>query len=168
VQATAAQAQAIVDEPADYYLNVHTGPFPDGAIRGQLTSRGEDVGGLRLLASPVRAYDSRGSGQQKLENNGTRVIDLTAGANGQPSGLPIGARAAIVTLTVTQTVDGGYLTLYSNALAANPGTSTVNWTESNQDVAATTTVAVDGAGRVKVSAGPRGTHVIVDVIGYYF
>ena len=121
-----------------------------------------------LLASPVRSYDSRTPGQSKLPDNGTRTIDLTAGANGQPSGLPIGARAALVTVTVTQTVDGGYLTLYSNSLATNPGTSSINWTETDQDVAATTTVAVDGAGRVKVTAGPRGTHVIVDVIGYYF
>jgi hypothetical protein len=168
VQADATQAQAIAATPANFYLNVHTAANPDGAIRGQLTERGEDVGGLRLLATPVRAHDTRNPGQQKLENNGTRVVDLTTGANGQPSGLPIGARAAIVTLTVTQTVDGGYLTLYSNALTSNPGTSTINWTQSNQDVATTATVAVDGAGRVKVSAGPRGTHVIVDVIGYYF
>lgn len=168
VTTTPAQAQEIVDTPADYYLNAHTATFPDGAIRGQLTSAGDELGGLRLLGSPVRAYDSRTPGQERLADNGTRVVDLTIGANGQPTGLPIGARGALVTLTVTQTVDGGYLTLYSNALPQNPGTSTINWTQPGQDVATTTTVSVDGAGRVKVSAGPRGTHFIVDVIGYYF
>ena len=30
-------AQALIQDPADYYVNVHTGDFPDGAIRGQLS-----------------------------------------------------------------------------------------------------------------------------------
>ena len=30
-------AQALIRDPADYYVNIHTGDFPDGAIRGQLS-----------------------------------------------------------------------------------------------------------------------------------
>jgi hypothetical protein len=28
--------QAMIDNPANFYVNVHTSDFPDGAIRGQL------------------------------------------------------------------------------------------------------------------------------------
>jgi hypothetical protein len=29
--------KAIIQNPADYYVNVHNGPYPQGAVRGQLT-----------------------------------------------------------------------------------------------------------------------------------
>jgi hypothetical protein len=32
--------QAIIDFPANYYVNVHNTPFPGGAIRGQLSNPG--------------------------------------------------------------------------------------------------------------------------------
>jgi hypothetical protein len=33
--------QAIIDFPQNYYVNVHTSDYPDGAIRGQLSNRGQ-------------------------------------------------------------------------------------------------------------------------------
>lgn len=33
--------QDIIDNPADYYVNVHTTDFPAGAVRGQLSNRGQ-------------------------------------------------------------------------------------------------------------------------------
>ena len=29
-------AQQLIQNPQNYYVNVHTGPFPNGAVRGQL------------------------------------------------------------------------------------------------------------------------------------
>ncbi len=38
VAISTARAQEIIDDPADYYVNVHNAPFPGGALRGQLGS----------------------------------------------------------------------------------------------------------------------------------
>lgn len=33
--------QAIIDHPEQYYVNVHNAEFPGGAVRGQLSNRGQ-------------------------------------------------------------------------------------------------------------------------------
>jgi len=161
VASTPLQAAAIIASPNAFYLNAHTADFPNGAIRGQLAPAANDAGALHLLAEPTRAYDSRQvAADGKLVVGTPRVVDLSAS-------VPATARAALITLTVTQTVGGGFVTAYSNALTTVPATSTVNWTAPNSDVATTTTVAVDGSGKLALLAGQNATHVIVDVIGYY-
>jgi len=158
---TPEKAQAIIANPAGHYLNVHSASFPNGAIRGQLAARVLGPAEIRLLDEPTRAYDSRQvAADGKLVVGTPRVVDLSAS-------VPATARAAVVTVTVTQTVGGGFVTAYSNALTVAPATSTVNWTAPNSDVATTTTVAVDGSGKIALLAGQNATHVIVDVIGYY-
>ena len=159
-EAAPGDAASIVANPAGFYLNAHTTSFSAGAIRGQLAAVQSGVGELRILAEPVRAYDSRTSGVSGRLVVGTpSSVDLSAS-------VPAGARAALVTVTVTQTIGGGFVTAYSDALTTAPATSTVNWTAPNSDVATTTTVAVSG-GKIKLLAGQNPTHVIVDVIGYY-
>ena len=172
VQSTAVQAAAIAAAPSSFYLNAHNAAFPNGAIRGQLALRGAAAGDLNLLDEPLRAYDSRPatSADGKLVAGTPRVVDLSTGRTGagaSVAAVPAGARAAVVTITVTQTVGVGFVTAYSNSLTVAPATSTVNWRATDQDVATTTTVAVDGSGKIQLRAGDNITHVIVDVIGYY-
>jgi hypothetical protein len=81
--------------------------------------------------------------------------------------VPPGATAAIVTITATETSGPGYLKAYS-AASPEPATSNVNFTASGATVAVSTQVAVDASGSIKLTAGPAGTHVIVDVIGYLY
>lgn len=146
-------ANAITETPSNFYVNVHTSDFPGGAVRGQLVARSSET---QFSITPYRAYDSRSAPEGKLVVNTTRTVDLQ---------LPVGVRAALVTLTVDQTEGGGYLTLYA-ADESLPNTSTINWSISGQAVGTTTTVAVDRTGKVKVTAGQNGSHFIIDVIGF--
>lgn len=165
-----ADAAAILAEPANFYVNVHTPDFPGGAIRGQL---GEAVSGAKtfLLPEPLRAYDSRNDPADKLAPGQTRTISLQQGVGAAGTSVlavPPGALAAIVTLTVTDTEGGGFVKLYSAALTTEPPTSNINWSESNQNLAVSTPVAVDAQGRVKITGGFGATEVVLDVTGYLY
>jgi hypothetical protein len=150
-------ATGVAADPSSFYVNIHTADFPSGAVRDQLALRDSES---QFLATPQRAYDSRQGTAGKITNSATRVIDLSA------HGVPIGARAAIINLTATRSEGTGFLVAYSNALTALPSTSTINFFPT-ADIANETTVAVDGAGKIKVSVGPVGsTDFIVDVVGY--
>jgi hypothetical protein len=168
-------AADIVANPQNYYTNVHTTDFPGGAIRGQLATSTPPSGEAHLLPSPLRAYDSR-TADGPLSPNQTRTVSLATGKDGAQAvqiAVPAGATGAIVTLTVTDTTvgvggPGGFLTLYSAALATPPSTSTINWTGAGQNLATTTQVVVDASGSVKVTDGANATNFVIDVIGYVF
>jgi hypothetical protein len=167
-----ALATEIMTTPANFYVNVHTAASPAGVIRGQLSEGPPPAGEAHLLPVPLRAYDSRNNSGAKIAALETRTISLSSGVDGagvSAIAVPPGATAAIVTLTVTETVGpGGFLKLYSAALASPPATSAVNWAGNNANLATTTQVAVDTAGSVKVTGGANSTHFVVDVIGYLF
>ncbi len=168
-------AQQIMDNPANFYVNVHTTDYAGGAIRGQLSKGPAPAGEAHLLTEPLRSYDSRDNAGPKINPNETRTISLAAGKNALGASviaLPPGANAAIVTLTVTETngtsSSGGFLKMYTAALATPPSTSNINWTGANQNLAVSTQVAVDGTRSVKVTGGANATHFVIDVIGYLF
>ena len=164
-------AAAVVANPANFYVNIHNGSYPAGAIRGQLSGGPPPAGEAHLLPVPLRAYDSRDGGGAKIGPNETRTISLTTGkdaGNASVIAVPPGAKAAIVTLTVTETQGpGGFLKLYSAAISA-PATSSINWAGDNQNVAVSTQVAVDASSQVKVTGGVNPTHFVIDVVGYLF
>lgn len=160
----------ILANPSQYYVNIHTGDFPGGALRGQLAKGSESAGSPHFLATPLRAHDSRIAPATPLAARETQTISLATAVDASDETLvavPPGATAAIVTLTVTQTGPPSFLTLYS-AASELPPTSTINWTTPGFTTATTTQVAVDETGSVKVTAGPGGTHFIIDVIGFLY
>jgi hypothetical protein len=145
-------------------VNVHTTAFPNGAIRGQLTAPLSTV----LLPAPLRAYDSR-TADGKLQAGQTRTISLASAKDASGASqvaVPPGASAALVTLTVTQTVGAGFVTMYSAALTAEPPTSSINWGGPDQILSVATPVAVDSEGQIKITGGVNPTSIVIDVIGY--
>lgn len=80
---TAALADQIRADPAGYYVNVHTGDFPNGAIRGQLTSASASGEGTSTAFIPV-------VGKVAGQNNTNFVTDLRI--------INTGATTATVTL----------------------------------------------------------------------
>jgi hypothetical protein len=166
-----ALAAEIKANPAGFYVNVHTGDFPGGAVRGQLGASGTTAGSTRVLDVPLRAYDSRETTEGFLPPLTTRVVSLAFGLD--PQGVsriavPPGATSALIRITVTDTVLASFLKVYSNALTTPPRTSSVNWYETGATEGADTTVAVDSLARVKVTSGGQQTQFVIDVVGYVF
>ncbi len=128
----------------------------------------ETAGVLHILPTPKRVYDSRpgfppATGTKApLAAGSPRAVDLTANS----SGIPSSAIAVLVGLTVTGTTgtNGGFLAVYRSGISW-PGTSNLNWSAPNQNVAVTTVTAVDN-GMCALYAN-QSTHVVVDVLGYY-
>jgi hypothetical protein len=164
---TDTDAPAIAANPAGYYVNVHTADFPNGAARGQLALSTATSGGITLLPTPLRAYDSR-DGDGPLALNTSRTISLLSGKDGSgvtQLAVPPGATGALVTLTATDTTGPGFLKIYS-AASPLPATSNLNFTTANENVAVGTTTAIDAQSRVIVTDGAASTQFVVDVIGY--
>jgi hypothetical protein len=163
--------QQILDNPAGFYVDVHTTDPVAGVMRGQLEMGPPPAGEAHLLRVPLRAYDSRDNSGVKIAALETRTISLATGKDALGTSfiaVPPGATAAMVTLTATSTSgNGGFLKLYSAAIT-EPATSSINWSTAGENVAVSTTVAVDATGRVKVTAGANSTHFVIDVIGYLF
>jgi hypothetical protein len=161
----------MIANPANYYVNVHTTAYPNGAIRGQLALSASSSGMTRLLDEPLRAYDSRLTTDGKVVAGTTRVINVGTGVDGagvRRIAVPPGATGAVLRVTLDQAEGAGFLTVYSNALANRPATSNVNWYEPGAIVGADPTVAVDAQAMIKVYAGVNSTHVIIDVVGFVF
>ncbi|HKA03205.1 MAG TPA: CHRD domain-containing protein [Acidimicrobiales bacterium] len=160
----ATNAPLIAATPSDYYVNVHTAANPAGEARGQLAAA---VQSSVLLPVPLRAYDSR-LGDGKLQAGQTRTIGLASGKDASGANqiaVPVGATAALVNLTITDTEGAGFVKMYSAAIS-EPATSSINWSQSDQNLAVSTPVAVDSQGRIKLTGGVNSTNVVVDVIGY--
>ena len=123
------------------------------------------VGGMRIGYLPppqsfvaltgVPRYDSR-TGAGKLAPNEERVINV---------GVPAGARAAVLNLTVTETEAAGFVAVF----AANitwPGNSSVNWSATGETVANAVISPVGPDGKIKVLGGVNKTHIVIDTEGY--
>ena len=123
---------------------------------------------ITMFVDPQRAFDSRAGNAPANPNKGrfgkgeTRVIDLT-----QFTDLPVGARGALINLTVNEPTLSGYATIFSGdtADADRPNASSINWGIGTQVLANGLTIGVGSAGTIKVFTYDA-TDVIIDITGY--
>jgi hypothetical protein len=120
-------------------------------------------GGVRYLATPQRAYDSRTSGAGKLrpgfgDTANPRVIPIA----GVVPGVPSNALGVVGNLAVTQEDTGGFATLWPSG--AWPGTANINFNP-GVDLSNSFNVGLSGSGTVSVAAFGT-THVVIDIAAY--
>jgi len=101
-----------------------------------------------------RVLDTRNTGGP-LQPGEERVVDL---------GFP-GARGAVLNLTVTNTVGGGFVAVFP-ANVAWPNNSSINWSSGNQNIANGVITALDSSGQIKIRGGASPTDVVIDRIGW--
>lgn len=122
-------------------------------------------GGVRYFPlSPTRIEDTRtGAGglSGTLGPGATADVQITGRA-----GVPAGATAVVLNVTVTQPTAEGYLTLYPSG-SARPLAANVNFTP-GRTVPNLAVVKLGEGGRVAMFNPAGATHVIYDVAGYFF
>lgn len=126
-----------------------------------------------------RTYDTREFGE-KYESSVAAYVTAGQEYNGRAFGVPLDATAVTFNVTAVDTENRGYIQIF-NEEGTSPGkTSTVNWTQTGQNIANSGTVALtrrdfDLDGPVKMVdfvayvGGPPNakTHIVVDITGYY-
>ncbi|WP_037860595.1 PKD domain-containing protein [Streptomyces sp. NRRL S-241] len=137
--------------------------------------------GVDLIAD-VTGYFTRSSANGYTPTDPTRFVDTREGlgtsrgmvpGRGQfgvqvagTRGIPAGAKAVALNVTVTNPRTAGYLTVFPGGQSA-PNTSNVNFT-SGQTIANSVIVPVGADGKIMVRNGSWDpADVVVDVVGYY-
>ncbi len=127
-----------------------------------------------------RAFDTRKFGET-IDSGSTGSVTAGEVFDGEAFGVPVDATAVTFNVTAVATEGRGYIQVF-NAEGTSPGeTSTVNWTQTGQNIANSGTVALskyddpddnNSYGLVDFGAyvgGPPNakTHIVVDITGYY-
>jgi hypothetical protein len=165
------------DSAVNFAPRTTPGPTSSAAFKGDVAVDSEGVlwlciadgtpgnwirvshGGIRMLDSPQRAYDSRFSGGP-LNADETRTIPVRSVISGVPSE----AGGFVGNLTIVNTVGLGFLVGYP-AGTPRPATSNINWFQSNQIIANSAAIRFGTSGQISIYVS-GSTNVIVDVAGY--
>ena len=163
-----------VDADGTLWFTVPVPPETEGDDPGtrfvKLASSGS-AGALHTLPFPARIADTRLNDGPKLTKSSTTVFDVTTLAeDGSPSGVPVGARAALMNVTATRTEFRGYFSVSAKGVDIPDDAlfASGNWFDDDQNINANVTSALDEAGMIQVELGPQGdSHLVIDVVGYY-
>jgi glucose/arabinose dehydrogenase len=111
---------------------------------------------------PTRLLDTRsgtGVAAGKLVSGGAITLKVTGGV------VPDGAKAVALNVTATQPDGPGYVTAWPTGVSLPP-TSSVNFSAANETSANAAVVAVGEGGQINFF-DIGGTHLVVDVTGYF-
>lgn len=121
---------------------------------------------------PCRMVDTRGGGvftgsygPPALPASTTRDFPMTS-ASGPCPGIPTGAVAVSLNVTVTGTLGAGFIMMWPTG-GTVPSVSTLNYSGAGQTVANAAVVPMSTGGSITAIAGVAGTHLILDVNGYF-
>lgn len=117
------------------------------------------------LVEPCRILDTRGpmapTGGPLLAAGGTRAIQISG-----VCGIPSGAAAVAMNVTVVAPQNVGVLTVFPGA-SPRPDTSMLNY-RTGRTRANSAIMPLSAGGRLKVfNSGPAAVHVLIDVTGYF-
>ncbi|MFB6520317.1 PKD domain-containing protein [Streptomyces sp. NPDC056401] len=155
----------IVPVGADGSVQIHNGGWEAVDLIADVTGyfTRTSASGYTSMA-PARFVDTRsgiGTAQGRLRGYGS-IETRMAGREG----IPAGATAVALNLTVTNPENFGHLTVYPSGREA-PSTSNLNF-KPGQTVANSVIVPVGTDGKIKIlNGGWTPADVIVDVVGYY-
>jgi hypothetical protein len=142
--------------------------FPAATSRTPLLSDIGAGGVIFVPVTPCRVVDTRGGAPftggiyAAAESRDYQINAAAAPCNG----IPTGVAAYSLNFTVTQALGSGFLAVYPRGGPPSPLVSTINYV-AGQTIANAAIVPADSSGFITVVAGVSGTHVIIDINGYY-
>jgi hypothetical protein len=150
-------------------VTVPNWPAPRAASRAHhgMTIQSDATNPIAFIGvTPCRVVDTRGA-------NGTFGGPILAAATprsfpiptGPCAGIPANAQAYSLNVTVTGTLGAGFILIFPQG-GVQPLVSTLNY-GTGQTVANAAIVPAGTAGGITVVAGAHGTHLIIDINGYY-
>ncbi|MGO4804479.1 hypothetical protein AB4089_05065 [Arthrobacter sp. 2MCAF15] len=154
---------AVVPVGADGKISItNTSPMHVGVmvdVMGYFLAGDATAAGTLQTIAPKRFLDTRTS-QGPVRAGGEVSVKL-----GGAQGIPSGARAAMVNLTVTEAKSFGFVTAYPAGQTA-PGTSNLNYGK-GQTIANFAIVPIGADGKINIRNTSSGSvQAIVDVVGY--
>ncbi|MFD7557363.1 PKD domain-containing protein [Streptomyces sp. NPDC059835] len=157
--------QVIVPIGKDGYVELYNGGWNAADLIADVTGyfdRSASNGYSSL--NPARLVDTReGLGASRRQIAGQSAIGVQITGKG---GVPAGATAVALNVTVTNPRQAGHLTVFPSGQTA-PTTSNLNF-GAGQTIANSVIIPIGAGGKIDIRNGAwDGTDVVVDVVGYY-
>lgn len=157
--------QVIVPVGKDGYVELYNGGSKAVDLLADVTGyfdRSASNGYSSL--NPVRLVDTRegvGASRRQIAGQSAIGVQITGKA-----GIPAGASAVALNVTVTNPQQAGHLTVFPSGQTA-PTTSNLNFS-AGQTIANSVIIPIGADGKIDIRNGAwAGTDVVVDVVGYY-